>query len=98
MQNLEKFHDFIIQNEPHTLFNILTKEVNLQTYLESPYHLTAVSGAHFTQGTILIVILVSSGSAKSRTHQFAVDGLLVTRRGWNARLRACRIWTFINSV
>ena len=81
MQNLEKFHDFIIQNEPHTLFNILTKEVNLQTCLESPYHHTAVSGAHFTQGTILIVILVSSGSAKSRTHQFAVDGLLVTRRG-----------------
>ena len=46
--------------------------------LESPYHLAAVSGAHFTQGTILIVILVSSGSAKSRTHQFAVGGFLVT--------------------
>ena len=66
--------------------------------LESPYHLAAVSGAHFTQGTILIVILVSSGSAKSRTHQFAVGGFLVTRRGWPGRLRACRIWTFINSV
>ena len=25
--------------------------------LESPYHLAAVSGAHFTQGTILIVII-----------------------------------------
>ena len=37
--------------------------------LESSYHLAAVSGAHFTQGTILIVILVSSGSSKSRTHQ-----------------------------
>ena len=66
--------------------------------LESPYHLVAVSGAHFTQGTILIVILVSSGSAKSRTHQSAVGGFLVTRRGWPGRLRACRIWTFINSV
>ena len=66
--------------------------------LESPYHLAAVSGAHFTQGTILIVILVFSGSAKSRTHQSAVGGFLVTRRGWPGRLRACRIWTFINSV
>ena len=66
--------------------------------LESPYHLVAVSGAHFTQGTILIVIVVSSGSAKSRTHQSAVGGFLVTRRGWPGRLRACRIWTFINSV
>ena len=66
--------------------------------LESPYHLVAVSGAHFTQGTILIVILVSSGSAKSRAHQSAVGGFLVTRRGWPGRLRACRIWTFINSV
>ena len=66
--------------------------------LESPYHLVAVSGAHFTQGTILIVIIVSSGSAKSRTHQSAVGGFLVTRRGWPGRLRACRIWTFINSV
>ena len=65
---------------------------------ESPYHLAAVSGAHFTQGTILIVILVSSGSAKSRTHQSAVGGFLVTRRGWPGRLRAYRIWTFINSV
>ena len=69
-----------------------------QHALESPYHLVAVSGAHFTQGTILIVILVSSGSAKSRTHQSAVGGFLVTRRGWPGRLRACRIWTFINSV
>ena len=66
--------------------------------LESPYHLAAVSGAHFTQGTILSVILVSSGSAKSRTHQSAVGGFLVTRRGRPGRLRACRIWTFINSV
>ena len=49
-------------------------------------------------GTILIVILVSSGSAKSRTHRSAVGGFLVTRRGWPGRLRACRIWTFINSV
>ena len=70
----------------------------IQTALESPYHLAAVSGAHFTQRTILIVILVSSGSAKSRTHQSAVGGFLVTRRGWPGRLRACRIWTFINSV
>ena len=66
--------------------------------LESPYHLVAVSGAHFTQGTILIVIIVSSGSAKSRTHQSAVGGFLVTQRGWPGRLRACRIWTFINFV
>ena len=66
--------------------------------LESPYHLAAVSGAHFTQGTILIVILVSSGSAKSRTHQSAMGGFLVTRRGWPGRLRSCRIWTFISSV
>ena len=69
-----------------------------QCPLESPYHLAAVSGALFTQGMILIVILVSSGSAKSRTHQSAVGGFLVTRRGWPGRLRACRIWTFINSV
>ena len=59
--------------------------------LESPYHLVAVSGAHFTQGTILIVIIVSSGSAKSRTHQSAVGGFFVTQRRWPGRLRACRI-------
>ena len=69
------------------------RKIDLQT-LESPYHLVAVSGAHFTQGTILIVIIVSSGSAKSRTHQSAVGGFLVTRRGWPGRLRAYRIWTF----
>ena len=34
--------------------------------LERLYHLAVVSGAHFTLGTILIVILVPSGSAKSR--------------------------------
>ena len=39
---------------------------SLRPSLESPYHLAAVSGAHFTQGMILIVILVSSGSAKSK--------------------------------
>ena len=60
--------------------------------LESLYHLAAVSGAHFKQGTILIVILVSSGSAKSRTHLFSMGGFFVTRRGWPGRLRACRIW------
>ena len=49
--------------------------------LESPYHLAAVSGAHFTQGKILIVILVSSGSAMSRTHQFAVGGLSRNSKG-----------------
>ena len=76
----------------------LIKGIEITASLESPYHLAAVSGAHFTQGTILIVILVSSGSAKSRTHQSAVGGFLVTRRGWPGRLRACRIWTFINSV
>ena len=75
-----------------------TKILPCMRTLESPYHLVAVSGAHFTQGTILIVILVSSGSAKSRTYQFAVGGFLVSRRGWPGRLRACRIWTFINSV
>ena len=32
---------------------------------ERLYHLAVVSGAHFTLGTILIVILVSSGSVKS---------------------------------
>ena len=74
------------------------KSTQVDDTLESPYHLAAVSGAHFTQGTMLIVILVSSGSAKSRTHQSAVGGFLVTRRGWPVRLRACRIWTFINSV
>ena len=78
-----------------TLFPL---RITIQSALESPYHLVAVSGAHFTQGTILIVIIVSSGSAKSRTHQSAVGGFLVTRRGWPGRLRACRIWTFINSV
>ena len=57
-----------------------------------------VSGALFTQGTILIVILVSSGSAKSRTHQFAVGGFLGNSKGMVWRMRACRIWTFINSV
>ena len=80
-------------NKPKLLFDLHSSKT-----LESPYHLVAVSGAHFTQGTILIVILVSSGSAKSRTHQSAVGGFLVTRRGWPGRLRACRIWTFINSV
>ena len=79
-----------------SIFTDEAKAIDLT--LESPYHLVAVSGAHFTQGTILIVIIVSSGSAKSRTHQSAVGGFLVTRRGWPGRLRACRIWTFINSV
>ena len=80
------------------LYSVQLKNMYSYLTLESPYHLVAVSGAHFTQGTILIVILVSSGSAKSRTHQSAVGGFLVTRRGWPGRLRACRIWTFINSV
>ena len=31
-------------------------------------------------------------------HNFAVGGFLVTQRGRPGRLRACRIWTFINSV
>ena len=79
-------------------FNMRKQNTDNYVSLESPYHLVAVSGAHFTQGTILIVIIVSSGSAKSRTHQSAVGGFLVTRRGWPGRLRACRIWTFINSV
>ena len=55
-------------------------------------------GAHFTQGTILIVILVSSVSAKSRTHQFAVGGFLGNSKGMVWRMKASRIWTFINSV
>ena len=80
------------------IFNYIWTTGKFPESLESPYHLVAVSGAHFTQGTILIVIIVSSGSAKSRTHQSAVGGFLVTRRGWPGRLRACRIWTFINSV
>ena len=66
--------------------------------LESPYNLAMVSGAHFTQGTILIVILFSFGSAKSRTHQFAVGGFLGNSKGIGWRMRACRIWTFKNSV
>ena len=66
-----------------TVDNYILKKINA---LESPYHLVAVSGTHFTQGTILIVIIVSSGSAKSRTHQSAVVGFLVTRRGWPGRL------------
>ena len=66
--------------------------------LESPYHIAMVSGTHFTQGTKLIVILVSSGNAKSRTHQFAVGGFFGNSKGMVWRLRACRIWTFINSV
>ena len=66
--------------------------------LESPYHLAVVSGAHFTQGTISIVILVSSGRAKSRTHQFAVGGFLGNSKGMVWRMRTCRIWTLINSV
>ena len=49
--------------------------------LESPYRLAVVSGAHFTQGTMLIVILVSSGSAKCRTHQFAVGAFLGNSKG-----------------
>ena len=85
------------RTSPTASLYVEADEPSLNT-LESPYHLVAVSGAHFTQGTILIVILVSSGSAKSRTHQSAVGGFLVTRRGWPGRLRACKIWTFINSV
>ena len=86
----------IIHDHHHVIYNF--SKIQRSKSLESPYHLAAVSGAHITQRTILIVILVSSGSAKSRTHQFAVGGFLVTRRGWPGRLRACRIWRFINSV
>ena len=87
----------MVEQKPEDTFSRIVQSTMTKT-LESPYHLAAVSGAHFTQGTILIVIIVSSGSAKSRTHQSAVGGFLVTRRGWPGRLRACRIWTFINSV
>ena len=59
--------------------------------LESPYHLAVVSGAHFTQGMILIVILVFSGSAKSRPHQFALGGFLGNSKGMAWRMRAYRI-------
>ena len=86
------------RTSPTASLYVEADEPSLNTRREKPYHLVAVSGAHFTQGTILIVIIVSSGSAKSRTHQSAVGGFLVTRRGWPGRLRACRIWTFINSV
>ena len=94
-----RFVIVVFPDHTHLLFTTYNVRITHNTTtLESPYHLSAVSGAHFTQGTILIVILVSSGSAKSRTHQFAVGGFLVTRRGLTGRLRACRIWTFINSV
>ena len=75
----------IKRHSPSILYLLIKSVISL----ESPYHLAVVSGAHFTQGTILIVILVSSGSAKSRTHQFAVGGFLVTRRGRPGRPRAC---------
>ena len=55
---------------------------SIKIILESPYHLAAVSGAHFTQGTVLIVILVISGSAKSMTHQFALGGFRVKGMAW----------------
>ena len=48
--------------------------------LGSPYHLAGVSGAHFTQGTIVIVILVASGSAKRRTHQMARSKLQINNK------------------
>ena len=41
-----------------------TLNITLSVTLERLYHFAKVSGAHFTQGTILIVILVPSGSAK----------------------------------
>ena len=66
---------------------------------ERLYHLAVVSGASFTLGTILIVILLSSGSAKSRVPPVCRGtGLLGNSKGMVWRLRACRIWTFINSV
>ena len=37
-------------------------DTSLETPLESPYHLVAVSGAHFTQGTILGVLRVGPTS------------------------------------
>ena len=81
-----KFHVCKVLGGGSSIFHVVHLLISMETYitfaLESPYHLAAVSGAHFTQGTILIVILVSSGSAKSRTHQSAVGGFLVTRRGW----------------
>ena len=86
---IRKYHNYKPQSNPWH------REEEPHNHHKTP---GAVSGEHFTQGTILIVILVSSGSAKSRTHQSAVGGFLVTRRGWTGRLRAYRIWTFINSV
>ena len=60
---------------PLTGKNIQQYHVHLS--LERLYHLAVVSGAHFTLGTILIVILVPSGSAKSRVPP--------VHRGWLSR-------------
>ena len=43
-----------------------TFKISLSVTLERLYHPAVVSGEHFTQGTILIVVLVPFGSAKSR--------------------------------
>ena len=67
-----------------TVFNFANPSIIFSAKLltlDSPFHLAVVSGAHFTQGTILIEILVSSGSAKSRTHQFVVGGFLDNSKG-----------------
>ena len=58
---------------------------------ESLPDLAVVSRANYTQGPILIVILVSSGSAKSRTHQFAVGGFHGNSKGIVWKMRECRI-------
>ena len=101
-QSQEWNRNILVSTSRNEIYDIVIAplfiSIQIRKSLESSYHLAVVSGAHFTQGTILILILVSSGSAKSRTHQFAAGGFLVNSKGWSGRLRACRIRTFINSV
>ena len=66
--------------------------------LERLYNLAVVSGEHFTQGTILIVIRVPSGRGKSRVSPVCRVSFLGNSKGMVWRMRACKIWTFINSV
>ena len=66
---------------------------------ESPYYIAVVSGAHFTPADkIECNTCPLLGTAKSRTHQFAMGGFLGYSKGMVLRMRACKIWTLINSV
>ena len=66
--------------------------------LWSRYYLAIMFCGTLHTGDDSDVTFVPSGSAKSRAHKFAVGGFLGNSKGMVWRMRAYRLWTFMNFV